>query len=115
MPWSGQASTIAQLRAEASERVVNTRGVTHAAGDEGGALQLLERDARIRRMAAELAALRDTLVARPPTSGGCEVRDTCGLLLQANCRTHRSQKLKCLISLCTNPVSILTVPIQTVR
>ena len=34
--------------------------------------------------------------------------------LQANCRTHRPQKLKCLISLCTNPVSILSVPIQTV-
>jgi hypothetical protein len=37
------------------------------------------------------------------------------LALQANCRTHRPQKLKCLISLCTNPVSILSVPIQTVR
>ena len=35
--------------------------------------------------------------------------------LQANCRTHRPQKLKRLISLCTNPVSILSVPIQTVR
>ena len=34
---------------------------------------------------------------------------------QANCRTHRPQKLKCLISLCTNRVSILSVPIQTVR
>jgi hypothetical protein len=36
-------------------------------------------------------------------------------LVQANCRTHRPQKLKCLISLCTNPVSILSAPIQTVR
>jgi hypothetical protein len=35
--------------------------------------------------------------------------------VQAKCRTHRPQKLKCLISLCTNPVSILSVPIQTVR
>ena len=35
--------------------------------------------------------------------------------IQANCETHRPQKLKCLISLCTNPVSILSVPIQTVR
>jgi hypothetical protein len=35
--------------------------------------------------------------------------------VQANCRTHRPQKLKCLISLCTNPVSVLSVPIQTVR
>jgi hypothetical protein len=35
--------------------------------------------------------------------------------LQANCRTHRPQKLKRLISLCTNPVSILSVPIQAVR
>jgi hypothetical protein len=34
---------------------------------------------------------------------------------QANCRTHRPQELKCLISLCTNPVSIVSVPIQTVR
>jgi hypothetical protein len=37
------------------------------------------------------------------------------LSLQANCRTHRPQKLKCLISLCTNPVSILSFPIQAVR
>jgi hypothetical protein len=35
--------------------------------------------------------------------------------IQANCRTHRPQKLKCLISLCTNPVSILSVPIRTVH
>jgi hypothetical protein len=35
--------------------------------------------------------------------------------LQANCRTHRPKKLKRLISLCTNPVSISSVPIQTVR
>jgi hypothetical protein len=35
--------------------------------------------------------------------------------LQANCRAHRPQKLKCSISLYTNPVSILSVPIQTVR
>jgi hypothetical protein len=34
---------------------------------------------------------------------------------QVNSRTHRPQKLKCLISLCTNPVSILSVPFQTVR
>jgi hypothetical protein len=33
----------------------------------------------------------------------------------SQCRTHRPQKLICLISLCTNPVSILSVPIQTVR
>jgi hypothetical protein len=36
------------------------------------------------------------------------------LKVQANCRTHRPQQLKCLISLCTNPVSILSVYIQTV-
>jgi hypothetical protein len=36
-------------------------------------------------------------------------------VVQAKCRTHRPQKLECLISLCTNPVSILSVPIQTVR
>jgi hypothetical protein len=35
--------------------------------------------------------------------------------VQANCRTHRPQKLECLISPCTNPVSILSVPIQTAR
>jgi hypothetical protein len=35
--------------------------------------------------------------------------------LQANCRTHRPQKLKCLIFLCTNPVPILSVPIHAVR
>jgi GTPase involved in cell partitioning and DNA repair len=34
----------------------------------------------------------------------------CGRI-QASCRTHRPQKLKCLIALCTNPVSILSVPI----
>ena len=28
----------------------------------------------------------------------------CLVSLQVNCRTHRPQKLKCLISLCTNPV-----------
>jgi hypothetical protein len=37
------------------------------------------------------------------------------LRVQATCRTHRPHKLKRLISLCTNPVSILSVPIQTVR
>jgi hypothetical protein len=35
--------------------------------------------------------------------------------VQANCRTHRPHKLKRLISLCANPASILSVPIQTVR
>ena len=34
---------------------------------------------------------------------------------EANCRTRRPQKLKCLISLRTNPVSILSAPIQTVH
>ena len=38
-----------------------------------------------------------------------------GLAVQVNSRTQAHQKLKCLISLCTNLVSILSVPIQTVR
>jgi hypothetical protein len=37
------------------------------------------------------------------------------LTIQTISKTHRPQKLKCLISLCTNPVSILSVPIQAVR
>jgi hypothetical protein len=36
-------------------------------------------------------------------------------VIQANSRTHRPQKLKCLISLFTNPVSILSVAIQNAR
>jgi hypothetical protein len=35
--------------------------------------------------------------------------------VQVNSRTHVPQKLTSLISLCTNPVSILSAPIQTVN
>ena len=48
-------------------------------------------------------------VAAPPAVGSA------GKPVQANCRTHRPQKLKRLISLCTIPVSILSVPDQTAR
>jgi hypothetical protein len=46
-------------------------------------------------------------VARPPSAS---------LEVQVNSRTHVPQKLKCIdFAICTNPVSILSVPIQTVH
>jgi hypothetical protein len=63
-------------------------------------------------------ALRTWLLAPAPINCGAareHSRAQQTPAVQANCRTHRPQKLKCLISLCTNPVSILSVPIQTVR
>jgi hypothetical protein len=52
---------------------------------------------------------------RPPHQPALGARALLRELIQVNSRTHVPQGLKCFISLCTNPVSILSVPIQTVR
>jgi hypothetical protein len=55
----------------------------------------------------------DTYRARCP--GVCLPHDDTLEGVQVNSRTHVPQKLTGFISLYTNPVSILTVPIQTVH
>jgi hypothetical protein len=49
-----------------------------------------------------------TVFCRPVPNASITIRNLF-VAVQANCRTHRPQKLKCLISLCTKPVSILSV------
>ena len=69
----------------------------------------------VRRVRLGFTRRSRAIFCRPVPKPSVTIREKKCITVQVNSRTHVPQKLTDLISLSTNPVSILSVPIQTVR